>query len=34
MWIHYDTDGHYDEGRDGMKNALANGNIVLRITLP
>jgi len=34
MWIHYDTDGHYDEGRDGMKNALANGNFVLRITLP
>lgn len=34
MWIHYDTDGHYDEGRDGIKNALANGNIVLRITLP
>ncbi|MDN4129652.1 type-F conjugative transfer system mating-pair stabilization protein TraN [Pantoea ananatis] len=34
MWIHFDTDGHYDEARDGMKNALANGNIVLRITLP
>ncbi|MFL6615347.1 MAG: type-F conjugative transfer system mating-pair stabilization protein TraN [Pantoea agglomerans] len=34
MWIHYDTDGHYAQGRDGTKNSLANGNLVFRITLP
>lgn len=34
LYVHYDTDGHYDEGRDGLKNSLSNGRLVLRVTLP
>lgn len=34
LYVHYDTDGHYDEGRDGLKNQLEKGNLVLRVTLP
>ena len=30
----YNTDGHYESGRDGTMNSLANGTQVLRITLP
>ena len=30
----YNTDGHYESGRDGTMNSLANGTMVLRITLP
>lgn len=30
----YNTDGHYESGRDGIMNSLANGTMVLRITLP
>ncbi|RPD93473.1 conjugal transfer protein TraN [Candidatus Pantoea deserta] len=30
----YNTDGHYESGRDGTMNTLANGTQVLRITLP
>ncbi|QDY44270.1 conjugal transfer protein TraN [Candidatus Pantoea soli] len=30
----YNTDGHYESGRDGTMNSLANGTQVLRITFP
>ncbi|WP_275555786.1 conjugal transfer protein TraN [Mixta sp. Marseille-Q2659] len=34
MRIRYNTDGHYDEGREGMIQLITKGWIVLRITLP
>lgn len=30
----YNTDGHYESGRDGTMSSLANGTQILRITLP
>jgi len=32
--IRLNTDGHYDSGRDAIIRSLANGNFILRITLP
>ncbi|MDU3074733.1 MAG: type-F conjugative transfer system mating-pair stabilization protein TraN [Mixta calida] len=34
MRIRYNTDGHYDDGREGMIQLITKGWIVLRITLP
>lgn len=33
MYIHYDTDGHYEEMRDGNERSFANGTLVFRIHL-
>ncbi|WP_273759525.1 type-F conjugative transfer system mating-pair stabilization protein TraN [Pantoea ananatis] len=33
LWYHYNTDGHYESGRDGNKRSLADGTLVLNITL-
>jgi conjugal transfer mating pair stabilization protein TraN len=33
LLVRYNTDGHYDQGADGLKNGLANGKFVARITL-
>lgn len=30
----YNTDGHYESGRDGNMNNIANGSLIVRITLP
>ena len=30
----YNTDGHYESARDGIMNNFANGQMILRITLP
>ncbi|MCX0497971.1 type-F conjugative transfer system mating-pair stabilization protein TraN [Erwinia billingiae] len=34
LLIRYNTDGHYDSGRDGVIKALANGGYVITVTLP
>ncbi|MDF7788506.1 type-F conjugative transfer system mating-pair stabilization protein TraN [Pantoea stewartii] len=33
MYIHYDTDGHYEEERDSNEKQFANGTLVFRIHL-
>jgi len=33
MYIHYDTDGHYEEARDGNERQFSNGSLIFRIHL-